>query len=698
LESQEKGRKQISKWLAKLWPRNWEGWVAVGLIVVAGALEIAILLGKIDLYGGDEADRANRFFLLSTLSATLAAILAIALTAILVVTQLAAETYTPKIIHYRLRDPWLWGVLAFYLIPICLALAGVAESKALERHVSWDWQIVDSAILLSAAALAYLVPFTAATLRGLDRDDFIRRLLAENEYEGLQDLMRKAVNEGMVQQVEAAMGMLIAHALVPLAGTKGSAGEARNLAEQGVRLGKYACAKKDPETIVVVFKYLTEMTSSCTKRTYRGAADIFNESVYELQSDAEEAFSTGMETSTLAELHERAGNSYLKIAQVKAKDREENLKRAISSLDRALEFFTSRKYGVRAASIQDRLGVAYCDLAEVRDKEANLKLAFDAYEQALRVRTFEEFPQDYATTQKNLGKALRGRAGVREKEANLKLAFAAVEQALRVFKFEAFPQDYAATQNSLGAAYQNLAEVRDPEANLKRAIAAYEQALRVYTFEALPQDYAGTQNNLGNAYQNLAEVREREADQKRAIAAYEQALRVFTFEAFPQDYAMTQNNLGAAYQNLAEVRESDANLKRSIDAFEQALSIYTFEAFPQDYAMTQNNLGNAYGILAEVRDKENNLKRAIAAHGQALRVRTFESFPQDYAMTQNNLGNAYGILAEVRDRENNLDRAIAAFEEALRVYTTEDFPERHSIVERGLEAAKAALEAARGGK
>ena len=55
--------------------------------------------------------------------------------------------------------------------------------------------------------------------------------------------------------------------------------------------------------------------------------------------------------------------------------------------------------------IQNNLGNAYRDLAEVRDKEENLTGAIRAYEEALKIYTVEKYPLDYDFVMSNMRKA-----------------------------------------------------------------------------------------------------------------------------------------------------------------------------------------------------------------------------------------------------------------------------------------------------
>jgi len=267
-----------------------EHWLTTAIALAFLGLFVACLSGRVHLYSGDVGDGSNRFYLLSAIAQTLATILALLITATLVATQLAAQSFTPRVVSYRLRDPWLWGAVGIYLAGILASLAAIARARAARSHPIWDWWSLDLTLLLTAAGLLYLAPFTLAILRSLEPVTFIRHLLKNAEYGGLEDFMRRAVNEGLVRQLQMAILMLGRHATAELRQSAGAVDDARRFADLGVRLGKYAASEKDPEGIVVAMDYLTKMTIHCTDRIYRSAADVFNESVIELQRIAEEAF------------------------------------------------------------------------------------------------------------------------------------------------------------------------------------------------------------------------------------------------------------------------------------------------------------------------------------------------------------------------------------------------------------------------
>jgi hypothetical protein len=279
--------RRLLDWTRALRVEHW--WVAA-LAVVFVVSALVCLAGRLHFYLGDIGDGSNRLYLYSTLAEALATILALLVTATLVATQLAAQSFTPRVVRYRIRDPWLWGAVAVYGLGILASFAGLARSGLLYLHTVWQQRLADLAVLLACAALLYTVPFAVAVLRSLESDSFIAWLMKKGEYEGLEDFMRKATNEGLVRQLELAMRKLPSHAASELFKTRGDLEVARKFASLGTRLGRYAATHKDPEGITVAMDYLTAMTQFCTEGIYRAAADVFNESVRELETAAEEAF------------------------------------------------------------------------------------------------------------------------------------------------------------------------------------------------------------------------------------------------------------------------------------------------------------------------------------------------------------------------------------------------------------------------
>jgi tetratricopeptide (TPR) repeat protein len=247
--------------------------------------------------------------------------------------------------------------------------------------------------------------------------------------------------------------------------------------------------------------------------------------------------------------------------------------------------------------------------ATLGDRGENLRKAISCYERALEVYTREAYPQDWAMTQNNLG-VVWGDRPDGDRGENLRRAISCYEGALEVYTREAYPQDWARTQNNLGSAWGDRPD-GDRGENLRKAISSYEGALEVRTREAYPQDWAMTQNNLGTAWQARPNG-DRGENLRKAMSCYEGAPEVYTREAYPQDWARTQNNLGSAWGDRPDGDRGE-NLRRAISFHEGALEVYTREAYPQDWARTQNNLGDDWGFRPDG-DRGENLRMSISCY------------------------------------------------------------------------------------
>jgi len=121
----------------------------------------------------------NHLYLLSSIVQGLAAILALLVTLSLVAGQLAANAYTPRVMSHRLKDFWLWFAVSIYLLAIVWSL------WTLNTYYCWkpncDWLYPDIAFTLACMALAYLIPYTIATIRSLQPDRIARQLVKKEE-------------------------------------------------------------------------------------------------------------------------------------------------------------------------------------------------------------------------------------------------------------------------------------------------------------------------------------------------------------------------------------------------------------------------------------------------------------------------------------------------------------------------------------
>lgn len=266
-----------------------EVWVAFVLFLLAVAGHFAIFTDLFHLYPGDVPNSANRLYLLSAVAQSLAAILAVLVTLTLVSAQLAASSYTPRIVRLKIKDPWFWVAVGIYTIAILGAFLAKAWLNAL-LNSPWDIWSVDLVILWAGLALLYLVPFFIATMRGLRPESIVRALLKKGQADALIDLMRKAVNDGSMTTLRDGLGGLAGRFIASL--KKGQAGEkeAQEFAAYCLDVGRYACRKGDVEACEVVMRHLTALTKACTKARLREAADVFNDAAGELYNYSLEKF------------------------------------------------------------------------------------------------------------------------------------------------------------------------------------------------------------------------------------------------------------------------------------------------------------------------------------------------------------------------------------------------------------------------
>ncbi len=311
------------------------------------------------------------------------------------------------------------------------------------------------------------------------------------------------------------------------------------------------------------------------------------------------------------------------------------------------------------AMVQNDLGTVYLN-HPLGSRRVNLQQAIEAFQAALTVRTAEVVPLDYAMIQNNLGVAYQDLAQMQDRVENLTRAIAAYHEALRFRTPQTMPYDYANTQINLANSHMKLAEVQDPVENLTRAIAAYHEALRFLGPTSAPLNYGLTLNNLGVAYHDLSKVQDRVDNLKRAIETYREALHFRTPDTAPHGYAQTQNNLGSAYMKLAEVQDLADNLTQAIASYNEALLLLRPDSTPLDYAMIQHNLGITYRALAKAVDREINLDLAITAFTEALRFYTPDTSPYNYIYSLLNRAAAY-------EDQGNLKATAVALRDAIQV-------------------------------
>jgi hypothetical protein len=154
-------------------PRSWEAglfWVLVAGIVAAVLL---VLTGAVRAYGGEL--NGSGLFMLSAFLQSLAAVLGIAFTLTLIGIQLAAQTYTHRVIGLHTRSVVFVLTFGMFLGGMVF-LAGLLSSYRSLPAGGHPW--MDLAVVWFVSALALLVPFALRTIRLLAPGDIAAALLA----------------------------------------------------------------------------------------------------------------------------------------------------------------------------------------------------------------------------------------------------------------------------------------------------------------------------------------------------------------------------------------------------------------------------------------------------------------------------------------------------------------------------------------
>jgi len=132
----------------------------------------ALLLAGITNTDGDSAR-----YMLSALVQSEATIIAVVITLSLVAVQLAASSYSPRVIKIFIRSPDLWFILSIYVISIVYGLAVLRLIDSENIHINnLEWGI-SVAFVLGIFNLVILFPYINNTLRLIDPNRIIEFLV-----------------------------------------------------------------------------------------------------------------------------------------------------------------------------------------------------------------------------------------------------------------------------------------------------------------------------------------------------------------------------------------------------------------------------------------------------------------------------------------------------------------------------------------
>ena len=301
-------------------------------MVVAIAVATGLVLsGSVRVYAGDV--NGSSLFMLSSLLSSLAAVLGIAFTLTLIGIQLAAQSYTHRVIGLHTKST----VFVFTFLMLLLAMVFIAFLMASYRHIraaGHPW--VDLAVVWSISALALLVPFAVRTIRLLAPDSIAAALLARLSARQLEsgdtaavhvrigpvfDMARKAIVSRDERTLELLMAQVQCRVLALLVdnalGPTGLALLVRALGPEFRDLGWLACDRRDIGAVKQVVDCLRVLICRAGVHSdQRAFADELNAAIGDIWKEAGARFSDNAYAARLADLEASMNSCRLEIAGV----------------------------------------------------------------------------------------------------------------------------------------------------------------------------------------------------------------------------------------------------------------------------------------------------------------------------------------------------------------------------------------------
>jgi len=309
--------------------RPWEiglFWLLVAAIALTTAL---VLSGSVRVYAGDV--NGSSLFMLSSFLSSLAAVLGIAFTLTLIGLQLAAQSYTHRVIGLHTRSI----AFVFTFAMLLLAMVFIALLMASYRHIraaGHPW--VDLAIVWFISALVLLVPFAVRTIRLLAPDNIAAALLARLGAKQLEsgdtaavhvrigpvfDMARKAIVSRDERTLELLMAQVQCRVVTLLGdtalGPQGLAQLVRALGPEFRDLGWLASDRRDIGAVKQVVDCLRELVCQAGGRPDRRPfADELNAAIGDIWKEASARFSDSAYAARLADLEASMNSCRLEIA------------------------------------------------------------------------------------------------------------------------------------------------------------------------------------------------------------------------------------------------------------------------------------------------------------------------------------------------------------------------------------------------
>ncbi|MBM3330276.1 DUF2254 domain-containing protein [candidate division WOR-3 bacterium] len=318
-----KGQEERQPWELGLF------WLLVAAIALATML---VLSGSVRFFAGDV--NGSCLFMLSSFLQSLAAVLGIAFTLTLIALQLAAQSYTHRVIWLHTRSVvfvFTFAMLLLAMVFIAVLLASYRSIQSTDRH---PW--VDLAVVWFVSALVLLIPFAVRTLRLLAPDSIAAALLAGLSVKQLEssdtaavhvrigpvfDMARKAIvsrDERTLELLMAQVRRRVAALLADVAlGEEGLDQLQRAVSPEFRDLGWLASDRGDIGAVKQVVDCLRELVCRAGARPDRRVfAEELNAAIGDIWKEASARFSDTAHAARLAELETSMSSCRVEISSV----------------------------------------------------------------------------------------------------------------------------------------------------------------------------------------------------------------------------------------------------------------------------------------------------------------------------------------------------------------------------------------------
>lgn len=350
---------------------------------------------------------------------------------------------------------------------------------------------------------------------------------------------------------------------------------------------------------------------------------------------------------------------------------------ALTRFDEAASLVDDSDLGA-ALPVHGNRAAAY-GLRETGDRDENLRQAIASYQRAVHLPGLAAHPADAARLYRALGTAWAQRPGG-DRVENLRQADGALESAIERMSNDAHRGERASMWNERGLAQAELAQRGIPGA-VSATVTAFREGLEAASGGEATALEAQLANNLGSAIMTAASQGQ-EASLTDAAAALDRAGELWTSLGQPEDAGASQLNAGLVYMTLHSTERDAAHLDRAIERLQGASAARPLGTHPGPHAAAQFNLGMALAIRAGGAN-EADLAASVGAFRTALQVWTGPNAPPQAAVAHANLGSMLFGMAKQNEPEL-LREASYHYEQALAVYTPATNPQQHQVISNNL--------------